>query len=80
MEKLDLNSLTKEQITKAMECKTPEELIELAKKYGAGITKEQAEAYLSELQNVEMDLNTLDNVAGGGCSNKFRCFVLGKIT
>ena len=33
MDKLDLNSFTKEQIAKAMECKTPEELIELARKY-----------------------------------------------
>ena len=30
MEKLDLNSLTKEQIAMAMECETPEELIALA--------------------------------------------------
>lgn len=33
MDKLDLNSFTKEQIAKAMECKIPEELIELARKY-----------------------------------------------
>ena len=65
MNKLDLNSLTKEQIAMAMECETPEELIELAKKAGIEITKEQAEAYLDELQDFELDQETLDKVAGG---------------
>ena len=65
MEKLDLNSLTKEQIEKAMECKTPEELIELAKKAGVELTLEQAETYLKEFDEKELDLATLDEVAGG---------------
>ena len=65
MDKLDLNSFTKDQIAKAMECKTPEELIALAKKEGIEITKEQAEAYLEELQNVELSHETLDKIAGG---------------
>ena len=65
MNKLDLNSLTKEQIAMAMECETPEELIELAKKAGIEITKEQTEAYLEELQDVELDPEALENVAGG---------------
>ena len=65
MNKLDLNSLTKKQIEMAMECKTPEELMELAKKGGIEITKAEAEAYLSELENTELDMATLDNVAGG---------------
>lgn len=55
MDKLDLNSFTKEQIAKAMECKTPEELIELAKKAGIAITKEQAKAYLDELPRCRTD-------------------------
>ena len=67
MNKLDLNSLTKEQIAMAMECETPEELIALAKKGGFEITKEEAEAYLDELQNVELDNAALDKVAGGNC-------------
>ena len=76
MNKLDLNSLTKEQKAMAMACETPEELIELAKKYDIGLTKEQAEAYFNELQNIELDNIKLDAVAGGGCSSKFKCFVL----
>ena len=66
MNKLDLNSLTKEQIAMASKCETPEELIELAKKGGIEITKAEAEAYLDELQDVELDLEALDKVAGGG--------------
>ena len=65
MDKLDLNSFTKEQIAKAKECKTPEELIELAKKAGIAITKDQAEAYLDELQDVKLDPRILEDVAGG---------------
>ena len=65
MEKLNLNSLTKEQIELASKCQTPEELIELAKKAGVELTKEEAQAYLDELDNMELDKETLDKVAGG---------------
>ena len=67
MDKLDLNSLTKEQIEKAAKCKTPEELIELAKEAGFELTTEQAKAYLDELENIELDEATLNKVAGGKC-------------
>ena len=66
MKKLDLNSLTKEQIEKAMACETPEELIALAKEEGVELTLEQAKAYFEELENVELDEKALDKVAGGG--------------
>ena len=65
MDKLDLNSFTKEQLEKAMKCETPEELIALAKAEGIEITKEQAEAYLAELADLELNSDTLDKVAGG---------------
>ena len=65
MEKLDLNSLTKEQIAMATQYKTPEELIELAKKAGIELTTEQAQAYLDELENVELDEAALEKIAGG---------------
>ena len=70
MDKLDKSFFNKENLAKAMECKTPEELIELAKKYNIKITKEQAEAYLAELENVELDEKALDAVAGGICYDK----------
>ena len=65
MNKLDLNSLTKKQIAMAAQCKTPEELIELAKKAGIELTTEQAQAYLDELENVELDEAALEKIAGG---------------
>jgi predicted ribosomally synthesized peptide with nif11-like leader len=61
------NELTKEQIEKAMQCKSVEELTALAKAEGYEITKEEAEAYLEELADVELDGKELKNVAGGGC-------------
>ena len=65
-------------LEKAEQCKTAEELIALAKKEGFAITKAEAEAYLAELDNVELDSESLDKVAGGakacygvgGCGNK----------
>ena len=65
MKKLDLNSFTKEQIARASLCKTSEELVELAKKAGIEITKEEAEAYLDELDDFELPPEALENVAGG---------------
>ena len=64
---LNKKELTKEQIMKAMQCKTADELIALAKTGGYEITKEEAEAYLSELADVELDNKQLKKVAGGGC-------------
>ena len=45
--------VTKEQIQKAMACKTVEELMELAKAEGVELTKEEAEAYMAEMEDVE---------------------------
>ena len=57
--------LTKGQIMKAMDCKTAEELMALAKSEGFEITKDEAEAYFAELSDVELDEKILKNVAGG---------------
>ena len=64
---IDKNELTKEQIQRAMACETVEELMELAKAEGIELTKEEAEAYLAEISDVELDDAILKNVAGGGC-------------
>ena len=61
------DKITKEQIAKAMQCKSVEELIAFAKSEGIDITKEEAEAYLTELADVELDEKQLTKVAGGGC-------------
>ena len=62
---INKNELTKEQIAKAMACETAEELMELAKAEGIELTKEEAEAYMAELEDFELDEATMKNVAGG---------------
>ena len=59
------NEFTKEMLAKAMQCETPEELIALAKSEGIELTKEEAEAYLAEMDDMELDNATLKQVAGG---------------
>ena len=67
MAKINRNELTKEMIEKAMQCKTADELMALAKAEGFAITKEEAEAYMAELDDMELDEQVLRNVAGGTC-------------
>ena len=64
---INKNELTKEQIQKALSCETVEELMELAKAEGIELTKEEAEAYLAEMEDVELDSDALKQVAGGLC-------------
>ena len=56
-------------IAKAMKCKTADELLALAKAEGYDITKDEAEAYLAEMDDVELDETMLKKVAGGDCWN-----------
>ena len=62
---INKNELTKEMIEKTMQCETAEDLIALAKSEGMELTKEEAEAYLAELDDFELDDALLRNVAGG---------------
>ena len=64
---IDKTKITKEMVEKAVKCETADELIALAKTEGVELTKAEAEAYLDELQNVELDNAALDKVAGGSC-------------
>ena len=57
--------LTGAMIREAMECKSAEELLALAEGYGISITEAEAEAYLEELSDQALDLEALENVAGG---------------
>ena len=63
---IDKNEITKEMIAKAMQCETADELIALANSEGIELTKEEAEAYLAELEDFELDSDVLQKVAGGG--------------
>ena len=57
--------ITKEMVAKAMQCKSAEELMALAKSEGFEITKDEAEAYFAELDDLELDEETLKKAAGG---------------
>ena len=62
---IDKKKLTKEMMIKAAQCETADELIALARTEGMEITKAEAEAYLAELDNIELDSKALEEVAGG---------------
>ena len=64
---IDMTKITKEMVAKALECETADELVALAKAEGFTLTKEEAEAYLAELEDMELDDADLDKVAGGNC-------------
>jgi hypothetical protein len=64
----DKSKITDEMLAKAAKCNSADELVALAKTEGIEITKAEAEAYLDELDNMELDTDTLAHVAGGkGC-------------
>ena len=60
-------NLSQEVIAKAMQCETPEQLVELAKSEGIELTLEEAQAYLDEMDDFELDSQQLKQVAGGWC-------------
>ena len=64
---INKNEITKEMLEKAMQCKTAEDLIALAKSEGIEITEAEAEAYLAELSECELQDGDLKYVAGGLC-------------
>ena len=64
---IDRKEITKEMLAKAVQCRNADELIALAKTRGMEMTREEAEAYMAELADFELDADTLQNVAGGGC-------------
>ena len=54
----DIQVLKKELIEKAMHCKNVEELMALAESEGISLTKEEAEAYLAEMEDVEVNVKS----------------------
>ena len=66
---IDKSKITKEMLEKALKCKTADELIALAKTSGMEITKDEAEAYLADLEDFELDSEHLEKIAGGGQGN-----------
>ena len=67
-------NLSQEIIAKAMKCETPEQLVELAKSEGIELTKDEAQAYLAEMEDIELDSKQLKAVAGGGWCTDCGCY------
>ena len=65
--KFDPKKLSGELLQKIQACKTPEELVALAKENNIALTAEQATAYFAELNDLEVELSDeqLNKVAGG---------------
>ena len=57
---IDKTKMTKEMLKRAAMCQTADELIALAKGNGIDITKEEADSYLAELADYELDSKALD--------------------
>ena len=64
---MKFEDLSPELQEKAMACETAEDVFELAKAEGVAITKDEAEAYMAELADVELDGAALKKIAGGDC-------------
>ena len=61
----DKSKITDEMLAKAAMCQTADDLVALAKDNGIDITKAEAEAYLEEMDNLELDMDQMEKVAGG---------------
>ena len=57
--------LTPEQVRKAMECDTPEELMAACKEINIVITKEEAEKALENLAEIDLTHEQMKAIAGG---------------
>jgi ribosomal protein L12E/L44/L45/RPP1/RPP2 len=58
--------ITKEMLEKAQQCESAQELMKLADEIGIELSVEEAEAFIDELADIELDEETLNQVAGGG--------------
>lgn len=69
MNNIDPKLLTKENLAKAVACKTPEDIIALAKENGVELSAETAKQYLAKLEDFDVNISDEDlgKVAGGRC-------------
>lgn len=66
---INKHEITKDMLEKAMKCKTSAELLALAKSEGIELTEVEAEAYLAEFSECELQDGDLKHVAGGLCGD-----------
>ena len=60
-----MEKTNKDMLAAAMQCKTADELVELAKSKGYDITQEQAEAYIEQFSSYELSDEELDEISSG---------------
>ncbi len=63
--KINGQEISRKVVAKAMQCDTPEALVKLAKEHGVEMTAKEAEAYLAELADFDLNSEQLRKVAGG---------------
>ncbi len=63
--KLNGKEFPKELMVLALLCDTPEELMKLAENNNLELTREQAEAYISDLDAVDLDTVQMNRIANG---------------
>ena len=66
-----MQKINKEILATAMQCKSADELVELAKSKGYEITQEQAEAYLEQFSSYELTDKELDDISAS--ENPWKC-------
>ena len=66
MKTVKRETITREMVDKALTCETPAELVKLAKGEGYEMTEAEADAYLSELADIQLDSGQIKKAAGGG--------------
>ena len=64
---LKREELTKEMVQQALKCKDADELLALAKSRDYEMTREEAEAYMAEIDDFQLDDEAMKAVAGGFC-------------
>ena len=57
--------ISKELFARALECKNVDELLAFCKKENIQLSKEDAEKFLAQVNDQELELNAVSNVAGG---------------
>lgn len=57
--------ISQQAITEALRCDTVDALLEVAEKHGIDLTREEAEVFLEEMDDIDLDHKVLAMVAGG---------------
>ena len=65
MPRIKGTEITQQAIAEALRCDTVEALLEVAEKHDIDLTREEAEVFLEEMDDIDLDHKVLSMVAGG---------------